>query len=102
MPASQYKLVGDVDADFADCKETRRSTTGFIFLLGLTPITWVSHRQRLVTTSSTEAEYVAAQKLLPASEFRSKVELIVQANWAFLSNLSAASNYYSALAEEEC
>ena len=53
-------LCGFVDADFADCDETRRSTTGFVYMFNGTPVSWASRRQKLVTTSSTEAEYVAA------------------------------------------
>ena len=53
-------LVGFVDSDYAQCEDTRRSTTGFIFLLHGTPISWKSARQKLVTGSTCEAEYVAA------------------------------------------
>jgi len=60
VPDDEYRLEGYVDADFADCPETRKSTTGYVFTLGGTPIQWSSRRQKLVTTSSTEAEYVAA------------------------------------------
>lgn len=58
------KLEGYVDSDFADDPSTRRSTTGFIFMLNGTPISWASRRQKMVTTSSTEAEYVAATEAL--------------------------------------
>ena len=56
----QTGLVGYVDSDYANCEDTRRSTTGFIFLLNGTPISWKSARQKLVTGSTCEAEYVAA------------------------------------------
>jgi hypothetical protein len=65
-PASQkgepksVLLVGYVDAAFADCKVGRKSTGGFLFCINSAPITWQSKRQSVVTTSSTEAEYVAA------------------------------------------
>jgi hypothetical protein len=48
------------DAAYGDDLETRRSTTGFVFMLSGGPILWRSTRQPIVTTSSTEAEYVAA------------------------------------------
>lgn len=57
---SESKLLGFSDADFAGDLETRRSTTGYVFCLANGAITWNSKRQRLVTLSTTEAEYVAA------------------------------------------
>lgn len=53
-------LVGYVDSDYANCEDTRRSTTGFIFFYNGTPVSWRSSRQKLVTGSTCEAEYVAA------------------------------------------
>ncbi|RVW62859.1 Retrovirus-related Pol polyprotein from transposon TNT 1-94 [Vitis vinifera] len=37
-----------------------KSTTGFVFTLGGTAISWTSNLQKIVTLSTTEAEYVAA------------------------------------------
>lgn len=53
-------LVGYSDADFAGDIDTRRSTTGYMFSVGNMPVTWCSQRQKLVTLSTTESEYVAA------------------------------------------
>ena len=62
------ELVGFSDADWAGDLNTRRSTSGFIFKLGSSVITWSSKRQDTVAKSSTEAEYVslssAAQELI--------------------------------------
>lgn len=52
-------LLGYTDSDWADDIETRRSTSGFVFLLGDGAISWASRRQSCVTLSSMEAEYVA-------------------------------------------
>ncbi|RVW50266.1 Retrovirus-related Pol polyprotein from transposon TNT 1-94 [Vitis vinifera] len=38
----------------------KKSTTGFVFTLGGTAISWTSNLQKIVTLSTTEAEYVAA------------------------------------------
>ncbi|KAK9737595.1 hypothetical protein QE152_g10582 [Popillia japonica] len=48
------------DADFAGDCDTRRSTTGYVSLLATGPVTWSSHRQKCVTKSTAEAEYIAA------------------------------------------
>ena len=57
---SNVELIGFSDADYAGDIETRRSTTGYVFCLANGAVTWSSQRQRLVTLSTTEAEYVAA------------------------------------------
>ena len=48
-----------VDSDFAGCKETRKSTTGYIIMFAGGVIDWKSSKQSMVTLSSAEAEYVA-------------------------------------------
>jgi hypothetical protein len=53
-------LVGYVDAAHGDCLVTRKSTSGYLFCINGTPVTWKSSRQSVITTSSTEAEYVSA------------------------------------------
>jgi len=53
-------LMGYSDADFAADKDTRRSTSGNIFLFKGAAVSWVSKLQGSVATSTTEAEYVSA------------------------------------------
>jgi hypothetical protein len=52
-------LFGYSDADFAGHVDQRKSTSGYLFVLGGGPVSWKSQRQRTVTLSTTEAEYVA-------------------------------------------
>ena len=54
------QVIGYSDADYASDLETRRSTTGYVFYLAGRSVTWSSQRQRLVTLSTIESEYVAA------------------------------------------
>ena len=54
------KLQGNVDADFADDIDSRKSTTEFVFTLGGITISWASNLQKIVTLSTTEAEYVVS------------------------------------------
>jgi hypothetical protein len=53
------KLTGYSDADMADDIDTRKSTTGVIYFLGNSPITWQSSKQKVVALSSCEAQYIA-------------------------------------------
>jgi hypothetical protein len=54
------KLLGFSDADHAGDVDDRKSTTGMLFFLGRSPISWQSQKQRVVAASSCEAEYIAA------------------------------------------
>ncbi|MDM1359841.1 Ty1/Copia family ribonuclease HI, partial [Myroides marinus] len=60
---ASLKLQGYVDTDFAGDIDNRKSTTGFVFTLGGTATSWTSNLQKIVTLSTTEAEYVAATKV---------------------------------------
>jgi hypothetical protein len=51
-------ITGYADADYA-ADESRRSTMGYVYTLAGGPITWSSKLQRSVSTSTTEAEYLA-------------------------------------------
>lgn len=57
---TDLNLVGFVDADWAGDVSDRKSTSGFIFMLGANPILWASKKQSPVALSSTEAEYISA------------------------------------------
>lgn len=52
------KIVGYVDADYANDEDDRRSYTGYVFMYGGAAISWESKKQRTVALSSTEAEYM--------------------------------------------
>ena len=43
-------------------RDNRRSTTGYVFTVGGTSVSWVSKIQSVVALSTTEAEYVSATK----------------------------------------
>jgi hypothetical protein len=47
------------DSSFADCPDTRKSHSGYVTLVAGAAVSWSSRKQAIVTTSSTEAEYLA-------------------------------------------
>lgn len=53
-------LIGFTDSDYAGDQDDRRSTSGYVFMLGSTAVLWLSKKQPIVTLSTTEAEFVAA------------------------------------------
>jgi hypothetical protein len=48
------------DSDMEGDKDSRRSTIGYVFTVGGTTISWISKLQKVVSLSTTEAEYVVA------------------------------------------
>jgi hypothetical protein len=57
---SDIVLHGYVDSNMEDDKDSRRSTTGYVFTIGGTIVSWILKLQKVVSLSTTEAEYVVA------------------------------------------
>lgn len=54
------EILAYTDSDFASDLKDRCSTSGRVIFLGKGPVSWSSTKQKNVTTSTKEAEYVAA------------------------------------------
>ena len=54
----QDRMDGYSDSDFAGDPGDRKSTSGYVFILGGAVISWKAKKQSLVSLSSTEAEYI--------------------------------------------
>jgi hypothetical protein len=48
------------DSDWANCLDTRHSVSSYMCSLGSGAISWTAQKQKIIATSSWEAEYVAA------------------------------------------
>jgi len=55
--SKNINIAAYVDADLGGDEETRRSTSGFLIIMGNTPITWYSKLQHCVAVSTAESEY---------------------------------------------
>ena len=56
---SNLEVVGYSDSDYARCKDTRKSTFGYLFLLADGAISWKNGKQSVIATSTIEAEFIA-------------------------------------------
>lgn len=66
---TELELSVFCDSDYAGDVKTRRSTTGYIIMLGGGPVAWCSRRQAIVALSSTESEFIAAAECCKESMF---------------------------------
>ena len=55
----EINLSGYADADWGGDLINRKSTSGYVFKVGSSTISWRSKRQPVVALSSTEAEYIS-------------------------------------------
>ncbi|MBW0536578.1 hypothetical protein O181_076293 [Austropuccinia psidii MF-1] len=60
----EARVVAYSDADWENCRITRRSTTGFAILIGDCLVTWKTRKQPTVSLSTSEAEYKALADLI--------------------------------------
>ncbi|KAL2607649.1 hypothetical protein R1flu_026222 [Riccia fluitans] len=91
------QLLGYSDADWGGDTHTRKSTSGYCFLLSVVAISWSSTKQKSVALSTTKSEYMALSKAAAeAIWLRSLVkelepELCTGAIILFCDNTSAIS-----------
>ncbi|KAL8123704.1 hypothetical protein AgCh_011626 [Apium graveolens] len=57
---TSFEAVGYTDADFVGCRVDSKSTSGSCQFLGQGLVSWYSKKQQSVSTSTAEAEYIAA------------------------------------------
>jgi hypothetical protein len=74
-------LVCYTDADFANDLDDRKSVTGGIILKGSSPLVWMARKQKVISTSTAEAEGNAAfeicQQLVNLQELIAEFEILI-------------------------
>ena len=53
------EVTSYADVDFARCMDSRKSTSGYIFMLASGAVSWRSMKQTLTATSTMEAKFVS-------------------------------------------
>jgi hypothetical protein len=86
----KVELHGYSDSDLAGDLDSRKNTSGVLFFLGRSPISWQSTKQRVVALSSCEAEYIVAATACNTLIFRKNK--ICQANAFHLNSNRKISN----------
>ena len=56
----KIELVGFTDNDYVGDQDDRRSTSGYVFMLGTSDVSWSSKKQQIITLSTIEVEFIAA------------------------------------------
>ncbi|GLU09096.1 hypothetical protein SLE2022_259720 [Rubroshorea leprosula] len=80
-------MFGFTNSDFARDVDDRKSTSGYVFMMGTAAVSWSSRKQPIVTLSTTEVEFVAATscacqaiwllRILEECHFKQKEPLII-------------------------
>ncbi|WOG95703.1 hypothetical protein DCAR_0415030 [Daucus carota subsp. sativus] len=57
--SENLEIIGYSDSDLAGCIDTRKSTSGYVFMLAGGAISWKSAKRTLIAQSTIEAEFIA-------------------------------------------
>lgn len=74
------EIIGFCDADWASDIDSRRSTTGYVFIHQGAAISWGTRRQRTIALSTTEAEFMAIVAAIQESIWLKRLENELIAN----------------------
>ena len=67
--------IGYTDFDFQSDIESRKSTSGYVFILGGGAVSWRSVKQSSIVDSTMEAEYIAASEATKEAVWLKKILL---------------------------
>jgi hypothetical protein len=58
------EVIGYMDADFAGCVDSQRSTSGYDFTLTIGAISWRSYKQTIVMAPTMFTEFIACYEAM--------------------------------------
>lgn len=90
-----FTIKGYCDSYWASCPDSRKSVSGFLVLLGGSPVTWKSKKQETISLSSAEAEYKSLKKVVGELVWLSR--LLVELNVPYSKPISVFCDSQSAL-----
>jgi hypothetical protein len=56
---NNLEVIGYSDSDFVGCVDSRKSTSGYIFMMTCGAVSWMSAKKTLIATSTMEAKFVS-------------------------------------------
>ena len=62
--SDELEIIGYSYSDHASCRDSRKSTSGYVYLLAGGAISWRSAKQSITATSTMEAEFVACYEAM--------------------------------------
>ncbi|XP_052189851.1 secreted RxLR effector protein 161-like [Diospyros lotus] len=60
--SDNLEVIRYTDSDFAGCIDTRKSTSGYIFLLTGGVVSWRSNKQTIIASSTMEVEFISCSE----------------------------------------
>jgi hypothetical protein len=91
------RLTSYSDADWANNKDERKSTSGYAFILGGGAVSWCSKKQSCIALSTMESEYVACstavQEVVWLRRFLQRLGVTAHAEDAVLLYSDSTSEY---------
>ena len=80
-------MIGYLDSDFVGCVDNRKSTFGYLLVLGEGAIPWKSAKQSVIASSTMEVEFIACY------------EATIHALWLrnFISRLGVVNTFTKSL-----
>lgn len=61
--SDQLEIIGYSDSNFTECQDSRKSISGYIYLLAKGAISWKSAKQALIASSAMATEFIACYEV---------------------------------------
>ena len=58
-----FEVIGFSDSNYASCMDDKKSTSSYIYMMDRGAVLWKSVKQKLTTSSTMEAEYMACYEV---------------------------------------